>query len=364
MGSITPRKRKDGTTAYRAQIMLKHGGKVVHREYKTFPARREAAGWIARREDELTRQGLPDTGRDPLLGAVIDRYVSESRRAIGRTKAQVLGAIKRDPLAVMRCSRITSADVIAFAQRLGTVRTPQTVLNYMSHLGSVFAIARPAWGFPLDQRAMQDAMAVAKRLGVTSRSRSRDRRPTVDELDQLLGHFTRSRSRRVNSLLMANIVLFALFSTRRQEEITRITWTDLDAKHARVMVRDMKHPGEKIGNDQWVDLPPEALAVIQRQPRSGARIFPASTDAVSAAFTRACKLLGIEDLHFHDLRHDGVSRLFELGWNIPHVAAVSGHRSWQSLKRYTHVRQRGDKYAGWEWLMAAENPQPDSGCTV
>lgn len=65
---------------------------------------------------------------------------------------------------------------------------------------------------------------------------------------------------------------------------------------------------------------------------------------------RACYLLGIEDLHFHDLRHEGVSRLFELGWTIPHAASVSGHRSWQSLKRYTHIRQRGDKYAGWKWV--------------
>ena len=46
------------------------------------------------------------------------------------------------------------------------------------------------------------------------------------------------------------------------------------------------------------------------------------------------------------LRHDGISRLFELGWSIPHVAAVSGRRSWSSLKRYTHIRQRGDKYTG------------------
>jgi integrase len=147
---------------------------------------------------------------------------------------------------------------------------------------------------------------------------------------------------------MADIVLFAMFSTRRQEEITRITWADLDSEHGRVLVRDMKHPGEKIGNDQWLDLPPEAMAVIQRQHRTDPRIFPASTDAISASFTRACKMLGIDGLHFHDLRHDGISRLFEMGWSIPHVAAVSGHRSWQSLKRYTHIRQRGDKYAGWK----------------
>ena len=55
-------------------------------------------------------------------------------------------------------------------------------------------------------------------------------------------------------------------------------------------------------------------------------------------------------MHFHDLRHEGVSRLFEKGLTIPHVATVSGHRSWQSLKRYTHIRQVGDKYVGWQWL--------------
>lgn len=59
------------------------------------------------------------------------------------------------------------------------------------------------------------------------------------------------------------------------------------------------------------------------------------------------------------MRHDGISRLFEIRWqggSIPHVAAVSGHRSWKSLQRYTHVRQKTDKYAGWPWLSAATAP--------
>jgi integrase len=346
MGSIIERRRKNGGMSYLAQIVIKQGGKIVHRENRTFPARREAAGWIARREDELAAGGAPAAGSDPRLDAVITRYTTESIRQIGRTKAQVLRAINADPLAAMRCSRITSADVLAFARRLHDGgRKPQTVQNYLSHLASVFAIARPAWGYRLDQQAVRDAIAVAKRLGVTSKSRERDRRPTLEELDKLIGHFG---AKRAGSNPMADIVLFALFSTRRQEEITRLAWADLDTEHGRVLVRDMKHPGEKIGNDQWLDLPPEAMAVIQRQPRTGDRIFPASTDAISASFTRACKMLGIADLHFHDLRHDGISRLFEMAWSIPHVAAVSGHRSWQSLKRYTHIRQRGDKYAGWE----------------
>ena len=85
-------------------------------------------------------------------------------------------------------------------------------------------------------------------------------------------------------------------------------------------------------------------------PRDGERIFPYSTDAISAAFTRACRFLGIEDLRFHDLRHEGISRLFEMGRTIPQAATVSGHRSWTSLKRYTHIRQTGDKYKDWNWF--------------
>lgn len=61
-------------------------------------------------------------------------------------------------------------------------------------------------------------------------------------------------------------------------------------------------------------------------------------------------MLGIKDLHFHDLRHEGISRLFEMAQTIPQVASVSGHRSWQSLKRYTHMEEVGDKWANWKWL--------------
>jgi len=347
MASITERKRKDGSSAFMAQIMIKREGVILHRENKTFDTRRKAAAWAARREDELDQPDALSPPNDPTLADVIEKYTSDTRKEIGRTKAQVLRAIKATDLGRMRCSRIASKDVITFANKLAGTMQPQTVANYLSHLGAVFAIARPAWGFPLDQQAMRDAFVVAKRLGVTGKSHQRDRRPTVDEIGKLADHFDKVRSRRVDSVPMRDVMMFALFSTRRQEEITRIVWADFDEGGKRVMVRDMKHPGDKLGNDQWVDLPPEAIAIIKRQPRTKAEIFPYSTDAIGAAFTRACKVLAISDLHFHDLRHEGVSRLFEMGWNIPHVASVSGHRSWSSLKRYTHMRQTGDKWAGY-----------------
>lgn len=109
----------------------------------------------------------------------------------------------------------------------------------------------------------------------------------------------------------------------------------------------------------WTDLPAPALAIIQAMPQREVEIFPFTTGAISAAFTRACQFLQIEDLRFHDLRHEGVSRLFETGMNIPQAAAVSGHRSWTSLKRYTHLKHKSDKYENWPWLASVtQPPQP------
>jgi integrase len=349
MGTITTRHRDDGSPSYRAQIRIKVKGKVIHQETQTFDRRLAASAWIARRETELREPGalerIQSADSDPVLRQAIDLYVAENERAIGRTKTQVLRSIKTYDIADKRCSKIASADIVQFVKSIPA--SPATRQNYLSHLGAIFAIAKPAWGYPLDRQAIKDAFVVAKRLGIIKKGGERDRRPTIDELNDLMDHFGLVESRRNGVLPMTRIVPFAIFSTRRQEEIVTIKWKDFDKD--RILVRDMKHPGDKIGNHVWCDLTPEAVAYIKAMPKVDERIFPFSTDAVSASFTRACKVLGIDDLHFHDLRHDGVSRLFEMGKTIPQAASVSGHRSWQNLKRYTHLRQVGDKYQDWKW---------------
>ena len=264
MGTIIPRKRKDGTTGYTAQIEKNKGGEIVWSEAQTFDRRKAAEAWLARREVELAQPGALERKDDPPLAAVIDRYIAESKKRIGRTKAQVLRTIKGSDLAELRCSKIGSADLIAFAQSLPV--QPSTVQNYLSHLGAVFAVARPAWGYPLDRQAIRDAFVVAKKLGVTGKGRSRDRRPTLAELDKLMEHFGTVKARRPLTAPMQKIIVFALYSARRQEEITRITWDDYDK--TRVMVRDMKHPGDKDGNDTWCDLPAEAAAIIDTMPKT------------------------------------------------------------------------------------------------
>lgn len=349
MGTIRPRTKQDGTIVYGAQIVIKRDGKIVHRESATKPTRKSAERWLVRREDELNRPGGLKVLTGKTLSDAIDKYIQSSRKKIGRTKTQVLNTIKTEyDISDKDCADIGAQDLVSFAAELGDRASPATVLNYMSHLGAVFAIAKTAWNMPLDQSAYKEAMAATKRLGITGKAKSRDRRPTIEELDQIIAFFIEKHKRRKQQLPMHHIVPFALFSTRRQEEICSIKWEDLEeGDEPRILVRDMKNPGEKISNNVWCDLPDPSLDIIEAQPKKAPQIFPYNHRSISAAFTRACHFLEIKDLRFHDLRHEGTSRLFEMGYNIPHAAAVTGHRSWSSLKRYTHIRQSGDKYDGW-----------------
>jgi integrase len=346
VGSIIGRTRKDGTIAYLAQILIKRKSKIVHRESQTFDRKQAAKAWLARRETELSEPGAFDPKHDVKLSEIIDRYVRDSERELGKTKAQVLETIKEYEIANLHCSEIKSPQIVKFVESLKV--QPQTRSNYLSHLSAVFRVARPLWAYPLDPQQIDDAIVGLRRLGKIGKGNTRERRPTLEELDRLMEHFEKARAHRSSSAPMAKIVAFAIFSTRRQEEITRVMWDDFEVD--RIWVRDMKDPQKKKGNDILCDLTPEAVAIIKSMPRVAPQIFPFSTDAISAAFTRACQFLEIEDLHFHDLRHEGISRLFEMGRTIPQVATISGHRSWSSLKRYSHLRQAGDKFAGWQWL--------------
>jgi hypothetical protein len=138
----------------------------------------------------------------------------------------VLRSIKNYDIANKKCSEITSTDVIAFANELIINIAPSTVGNYLSHLAAVFAVAKPAWAYPLDQTAMKDAFVVAKRLGIASKSRERDRRPTLEELDKIMEYFGERLKRRPSSIPMQKVIGFAIFSTRRLEEVARILWKD------------------------------------------------------------------------------------------------------------------------------------------
>lgn len=187
---------------------------------------------------------------------------------------------------------------------------------------------------------LKDQMGVWRdgltRAGLIASPRRRDRRPTASELDLLLTHVQHNKALR--SIDYGCLVRFAVASCMRLGEITRLQWRDYDPGKATVVIRDRKHPTGKAGNHQEIPLMGEAQAIIEAQPRVGERIFPFNEEPVSNGFRRITQSLGIFDLRFHDLRHEGISRLFERGYGIEEVAMVSGHRDWGSLKRYVNLR--------------------------
>ncbi len=346
---------------YTVQIRIKKDGVQVYQESQSFERKKAAEVWAKRRETELNEPGAIRrlSKSSVTLADIIDQYLSEVSKArpLGKTKEATLKAIGRSYLGEFSDIQITKDALVDFALwRMGPEGgkvKPQTAGNDLAHLGAVLSLASAAWGHAVDQTAMIQARLVLKKLGYKMKSRERDRRPTITELDNLFEAFSRSHASRPSSMPMAKISAFALFSTRRQEEITRIRWADLDDKRRAVLVRDMKNPGDKWGNDVWCHLPDEAWELIQSMPRKYKEIFPYTVDAIQAAWSRAIAINQIKDLHFHDLRHEGVSRLFEMGWDIPRVASVSGHRNWNSLRRYTHLHRQGNRYINWLWLPKA-----------
>jgi integrase len=106
-------------------------------------------------------------------------------------------------------------------------------------------------------------------------------------------------------------------------------------------------PLTKNGEARTVPLSPSALQVLadwrdagQRTPegRLERLVFPITANAFRLAWERVKRRAGVVDLRFHDLRHEAISRFFELGLSVPEVALISGHKDSRMLFRYTHLR--------------------------
>ena len=201
---------------------------LIHRESETFDRQQAAKAWMKRRETALAHPGALIEVEDPTLAAVIAQYNLEKMKQHGKTKMQVLKTISASPLGQRPCAQITNPVLIEWVQSMDAL--PQTRGNPVSHLASIFTVARPAWGYPLDDQAMADARVVMIKLGLISRSKSRTRRPTLDELDRLLTHFERISRKRPSAKPMCQLIAFAIVSTRRQEEITRVAGSGFAGK--------------------------------------------------------------------------------------------------------------------------------------
>jgi integrase len=319
---------------------------------RTFPTKTAAKTWADRIERELADQEARGEREldSSTLAQIIKWYTAEIVQFSKITSTQ-RGNLTRinESLGDVPASKLTAGHIIEHARRRRSGQHvgangakipacgPATMNVELGYLDAVLKLARVSKlsivGDPVAEA--RPALRMAKLI---AKSKKRDRRPTEDELQRLYAYFEASAWR--SKIPMVRIVKFAIATAKRESEITRLLRSDLDTANRTALLRDAKHPRSKVGNHKRFALLGEAWDLVQQEPVIAGedRIFPYNSKSIGTAFTRACAALSIEDLHFHDLRHEATSRLFEQGYAIEQVASVTLHESWQELKRYTQLK--------------------------
>lgn len=331
---------------WRAQIR-RAGHPTVSESFET---KADAQKWVRQKDYEIDQMRRVPVGLRTNVAALVDAYLAEMKiKSKASTKLHAIRRLKRD-LGHFKLEELNKRAMINFVQQRENEGVgPATIKADLSYLGTVLRYggsivdAEEAAALCLVQlTAAQNVLRHSKRIAAPI---ERDRRPTEKELALLEQAFAR-RAKRATPLW--DITLFAIATAMRLGEITRICWADFDEKKRTVIIRDRKDPQKKEGNDQTVPLLSghftwrgkviDPVELIKQQPKTSDRIFPWAEKSISTLFTRFVGSSGIEDLHFHDLRHDAVSRLFEAGYDIPQVSQISGHKTWRNLARYTNLR--------------------------
>ena len=380
MGTVTKRQLADGTTRYRAQVRVQKEGYPPFKASKTFSKKSLADEWIRKTEAEIELN--PEKMLNPAaelkhktLADFIDQYLEEAD-SFAKSKTGALKFIASLEISEKNIYSLTRQDFSdhAISRRKGDITTgregvaPATVLKDLSHIKAVLNHAEYVWGEPLENVVIEYEKAL---LGLTksrivTKSKVRDRLPTGEELQALTTFFYKTWKRKKKSVPMHLLMWFAIYSGRREDEICSLRLTDYDRTNAQWLVRDAKHPDGSEGNHKYAHLEPKAIELVNKFMEKETRtrilelgysnqlLVPVNTKTVSTYFTRACKALDIEDLRFHDLRHEAATRYAEDGFSVPKLQTITLHESWNTLKRYVNLKKRGHRLDFAEAMSVAE----------
>ncbi|MEM5449887.1 tyrosine-type recombinase/integrase [Paraburkholderia guartelaensis] len=337
---------------WRAQV--RRSGQSIS---KTFATKRAAEAWAREIETELDRGGKVEAS-SVTLGELIVKY-RETRRESGRAvidksnEDYILNRL-HDEFQSDFAAKLTTERMVGFAQqRRKSGAGGYTVDMDISKLGTVMRHMASLLSITLPD-VVAAARPTLRHLRLVSAGTKRDRRPTPDEIGKIFAWFAEHPER---EQAMPDLLRIAMQCAFRRGELFNLRWDDLDHERHLALVRDRKHPRQKIGNNEWIPLIGDAYEVIMRQPRypvpdgyaekraadpslpghKNEFIFRFNKGTASKYFKQACDAKGIVDLHLHDLRHEATSALFDAGWQIPEVAVVTGHKDWRNLKRYTNL---------------------------
>lgn len=368
MGNIVKRVNPSGAVVYRAQIRIKREGMPPLSESKTFSKRALAVEWMKKRELEIeAHPEIIEQGRRkkiPTLKEAAQKYIDEHAQ-MGHSKKMGLLFLSSFPIGKRHIDKLRRDDYSMHIKmrRDGMPEmgikpiAASTALQELQYIRTLLKHAFYVWDMPVSWQELDFAAEGLASAKIVTKSKRRDRLPTSEELQALTNHFySRWRDKRhVNHTPMHLIMWLAIYTCRREGELARMMLADRREQTHEWLIRDVKHPGGSEGNHKWFDVRPEALPVIEAllDPVTRKRmlactgerdsLIPISAETISTAFTRGCKVLGIEDLRFHDLRHEGATRLAEDGLTVPQIQMVTLHNSWSSLQRYVNMRKRPDR---------------------
>jgi integrase len=296
---------------------------------KSFDSKADAEKWARDLETQVDRFGVaPDTKilETTTLGALLERYQHEitptKRGAV--QEDQRIDVLRRHELAHRTLIGLSQQDIASFRdERLQSV-APSTTVREMAILSHALEVAVRDWGMPLAKNVVK----LVRRPVIRN---ERSRRLTGDEEQRLLEGCDVGLVPYLKTL-----IILAVETGMRRGEILGLGWPDI-SHNRRVITLTMT----KNGSGREVPLSQRAFeALIEWKGHADADqsvVFPMKPGALEQAWRRLLVRSKVKGLRFHDLRHEGVSRLFERGLNIIEVSSISGHRDLRMLKRYTHL---------------------------
>ncbi len=282
---------------------------------------------------ESSANELPPANSRPTVARALDVYrerVSILKKGFAQEIYRI-NLLQRSFLGGLIVPDVTSVHIAKYRDwRLATLNektgkpiSPSTVRLEMSLLSNFFELARIEWGFTEAANPCANVRKPKPAPGRTRRLAPREERALL-----------RYCANHANTQLFS-IVVLALATAMRQGEILKLRWENINLKS-----RIAHLPDTKNGAARDVPLSPAARdALIRLGPQPGGKIFAYTANGFKSTWRFLCEKLSIVDLHFHDLRHEATSRLFELGTlDMMEIASITGHKSLAMLKRYTHLK--------------------------
>jgi integrase len=288
---------------------------------KTFTLFKDAQTWARKVELQIERGEA--LGRETvLLKPLLERYLKDvsptkkgHKQEVSRLKAWI-----RHPIANREAGSIRPSEIATYRdERLKAGKSASSIRIELSLLSSVFRHATHDWGYSSLPNPVMDIRRPPP-------GRGRDRRLEAGELDAILAA--------TGDSWLKPVVLFAVETAMRAGEICALEWENVDfVKRVAVL------PDTKNGEKRVVPLSSRALTILRSLPHEGGKVFRVrDSHVISTTFRHVRGLAGVQNLRFHDLRHEAISKFFEKRLNLMEVSAISGHKSLQMLKRYTHLR--------------------------